>query len=214
MNFAERDCSHENEIIDSREGTIVCTDCGLIKDQFYFEEPKLYFRTSLNLEYENYIKDIFDKLNIPFIHIDEIITKFKIANPKNNKKQFLICIILEVLNNYSIPISIGDISNLTEYDPSDIFKRQQNDSKIILPLKESMERFCKLLKLTFQDYQLIYKYYESHERTGHQPLTIIASFIYDHVKKNSIDLDINQICETIGISKVSVLRFYKRYLSK
>jgi len=28
-------CNHLNEIIDVREGTIVCTDCGIVKDLYY-----------------------------------------------------------------------------------------------------------------------------------------------------------------------------------
>ena len=31
-------CSHENEILDTHEGSYVCSDCGLVKDQFYEEK--------------------------------------------------------------------------------------------------------------------------------------------------------------------------------
>ena len=27
-------CSHENEVLDTHEGAYVCSDCGLVKDQF------------------------------------------------------------------------------------------------------------------------------------------------------------------------------------
>jgi len=164
MAYLDRDCSHLNEILCPRDGDIVCLDCGLVKDTFFdnnLSHVQNFFHESY---YENYIKDLFHKLNLPYIHIEEILFQFKKSNPKTNKIPALLCIILEILNKYDIPICIKDIADQTEFSPEEIFKQEKIDSKIILPIKETMEKYCKLLNLKYNDFLCIYEIYQNHKK--------------------------------------------------
>lgn len=210
MNFLERTCQHLNEVVDEREGNITCIDCGLVMEN-YFSSKSLSEANLASPEYKyvNYLKDLFDKLNISQVYIPDILKVFNERYEHKKKTQNLLCCALEILNNNRIPVCVKEFEYFTGYRQEEIFKNQNSNSKILIPMEECFEKYCKLLNLSFTQYKDIYKCYLSHKKSGHQPLTIIGGFIYQYVRKLDINIQLEDIASLLGISKLSILRFCK-----
>lgn len=76
-----------------------------------------------------------------------------------------------------------------------------------------LEKYCKLLDLSFQDYTLIKEQIQNKPLSGHPPLTVIGYYIFVHCKTNKIKQSMKNICSTLGISTISLQRYRKYELS-
>ena len=71
MSWFIDECNHKSEVINHREGEIVCFDCGLVLDRNYeydneFEKKtNIYDKNNISGEHLNYIKELIERLNVP-----------------------------------------------------------------------------------------------------------------------------------------------------
>jgi transcription initiation factor TFIIIB Brf1 subunit/transcription initiation factor TFIIB len=210
MPYPENLCAHFNSVIDEKEGSVICTDCGLVIEEklFKFYEPSQGENKSF-LEEE--VNEILTKLGLPDVFSKSIVKNLENENvEKRTKKGFLEYVIYKTLNENSIPISIKEISSVSGISDTNIYNMQENNKSLILEPCELLEKYCSYLGLNYKTYSLIKKELPSQNISGHNPLTIIAATIYQYCKNNSIKLSMKKIANTVKISCVSIQRYLKQ----
>ncbi len=60
MYFEEHFCEHINEVIDQREGAIICSDCGLVVSSLFTNN----FNENVETERNEYVLEILSRLQI------------------------------------------------------------------------------------------------------------------------------------------------------
>lgn len=206
MPHSENLCFHRNKITDEREGTIVCSDCGLVlTNQIFHDEGPIIDHSYAIVSSQ--IKDILDKLFLPECFVSDILKKYLTLA---NKKYLLEYVVYLTLHDLGFPISIKDISSVTGISDSKIYDFQENDKSICLEPKDLLEKYCILLELDYKTYSLIKKELPLDIKTGHNPLTVIASTIYNYSKKNKLKLSMKKIASVVKISTVSIQRYIRK----
>jgi len=198
-----------NEVVDEREGTIICVDCGLVLSNFFFPQPTINFCGSTSVKEE--IKELLERLNLPQCFSEDIYNNIQSSKKENMKKKFLIpYFVYKTLSEIGFPVSIKDISAVSGISENDIYSMQESEQSLILNPFSLLEKYCKLLGLSdYKTYSVIKENLPTID-TGHNPLTVIASTIYKYCKENSIKYSMKQIASTIGISSVSIQRYIKK----
>lgn len=193
-------CKHPNEILDEHEGTIICTDCGIIKNHIFLAPN------------DNYKNEI-----INFGYLDNILAKFsseELSNiPINLQKNF-------ELNNKKTASEIYKISkknnsNILLKDISTLFKVKLKDIKTdpinLIEINNILERYTKIFNLDYKSFTQIRRKISQFKNTGYQPLTIIGSLIYLHFADTDKKQSIKYCAEKLQISPISIYRFIKKY---
>ena len=198
-----------NEVVDEREGTVVCVDCGLVLSQYYVSQANTNFCGG-NFMVEE-IKEVLERLNLPQFFSEDIFNKIKLSKKENTKKKSLVpYFVYKTLNELGFPVSIKDISAVSGVSENDIYNMQESEKSLILSPFSLLEKYCKLLGLNdFKTYSLIKETLPTTD-TGHNPLTVIASTIYKYCKKTGLKYSMKQIASTVGISSVSIQRYIKK----
>ena len=205
MPHSENLCAHINQITDVREGTIVCTDCGLVLTDKIFNDTIKTRDTYSVLSLQ--IKDILEKLFLPECFTSDIIKKY-LSLPK--KKYLLEYIVYLTLHESGFPISIKDIAHVTGIPDTKIYDLQDNNESIFLKPEMMLEKYCTHLKLDYKTYSVIKKDLPQNIKTGHNPLTVIASIIYSYCKRKKIKISMKQIATVVNISPVSIQRYLRK----
>ena len=204
-------CQHINEIIDEREGTIICYDCGLVLSNYFFaqSQPQHSFFTPSSILEE--IKELLERLNLPQIFSHDIYENLLKSSAKTNSKtkKLIPYFVYKTLNEIGCPVSIKDISSVSGISENDLYDMQQSETLVLNP-HALLEKYCKLLGLSdFKIYSVIKEKMPT-INTGHNPLTIIASLIYKYCKENNLKYSMKEIASTVGISSVSIQRYIKK----
>jgi transcription initiation factor TFIIIB Brf1 subunit/transcription initiation factor TFIIB len=201
-------CEHLSEVIDEREGIIVCYDCGLVLSNYFFSQTQT-FNCSQSI-FQEEIKEILERLNLPQIFANDVLQKLKSCGKNNSRTKKLIpYFVYKTLNEIGCPVSIKDISSVSGISENDLYDMQESESLVLNP-HTLLEKYCKLLGLNdFKIYSVI-KEKMPVEDTGHNPLTIIASLIYKYCKENNLKYSMKEIASTVGISSVSIQRYIKK----
>ena len=103
-----------------------------------------------------------------------------------------------------------EVSAVSGFTNSDIYKHQENNNVIILKPELMLEKYCKILDLNFTAYSVIKEKMLSVSMSGHSPLTIIGSNIYLYTKNNNLKIPMKKIAKTINISCISIQRYLKK----
>jgi|YelNatPaOPRAMG01_1025707.scaffolds.fasta_scaffold20455_4 transcription initiation factor TFIIIB Brf1 subunit/transcription initiation factor TFIIB len=215
MSYKFSECQHVNQIDDPREGITVCTTCGLvINDQFfqYEDVKKETFQETTKLQ--NDILEILERLNFSRNHVESIeknIREITYKGKRASKKEVLAASVYKSLNKESNVLSIKDVEAV-----SGVSKKKINnlDSSIhILKAENVLEKYCNLNNLDYKNYTVIKENMYRYKILGHNPLTLVGSVIYMHCRKNKIKTSMKKISETLGISTISIQRFIKNELS-
>lgn len=219
MSFNTNDCQHRDEIIDERNGDVICISCGLVMDSFYvnnsYHEEK-YFDKYIKLHNSvyDYICEILERLNISRTFLSQIsdlyTQKYKFYSTSNKYILVAFCC-YQVLNENNISISIKNISAVTGHTVEEISQIQGDTTCIVFDTHNALEKYCKMLNLSFHDYSLIKETIPIDQSSGHNPLTIISSAIYLYCLKTKINLSLKEICDITGISKISVQRYIRTF---
>lgn len=198
-------CKHSNDVIDSREGTIICVDCGLVKDLYFTDDKKLYNQSKPN-QY-SLIDNMLDKFNISEYYSSNIASKLSKHSSKNLKQ--LSSEIYKTVNKDDTYLPLKTIMNVSGLKTRQI---KSNDIHIV-DVKKILEKYTNYLDLDFQTYTLIKEKIDSYTNTGFQPLSLIGGVIYIHCNENKIKLSMKKIANVLGISTISIQRFVKHVLS-
>lgn len=205
MDTTSNICKHLNEIIDERQGDVICTDCGLVLSAVYVSN----FNSTSNSEKSNeYVLEILSRLNLPKFFAFDITKKIERMGKENKKESMLAFVIYKTLNELGCGVTLKEINSVTGFTDNQIYNKQKSNEAIILDPSTSLEKYCALLGLQRQSYAVI-KGRMSKKKTGHNPTTIIASEIYQYCKENKIGINIEKIAQTLKVSPISIRRYYK-----
>lgn len=205
MDTTSNICKHLNEIIDERQGDVICTDCGLVLSAVYLSN----FNSTSNSEKSNeYVLEILSRLNLPKFFAFDITTKIEGMGKEKRKESMLAFVIYKTLNELGCGVTLKEINSVTGFTDNQIYNKQKSNETIILDPSTSLEKYCALLGLQRQSYAVI-KGRMSKKKTGHNPTTIIASEIYQYCKENKIGINIEKIAQTLKVSPISIRRYYK-----
>jgi transcription initiation factor TFIIIB Brf1 subunit/transcription initiation factor TFIIB len=209
MSFANHTCEHLNEVVDEREGTVICVDCGLVLSQYFIPQTNTNFCGGTFLVEE--IKEVLERLHFPQSFSEDIFKNIKIAKKENTKKKCLVpYFVYKTLNELGFPVSIKDISAVSGVSENDIYSMQESEQSLVLSPFALLEKYCIILGLSdYKTYSVIKETLPTVD-TGHNPLTVIASTIYKYCKANGLKYSMKQIASTIGISSVSIQRYIKK----
>jgi transcription initiation factor TFIIIB Brf1 subunit/transcription initiation factor TFIIB len=217
MSYKEDICKHLNEVVDDREGTIICIDCGLVLSNSLFHEDRYLYSSSSNFS-SNFstnsdledIKELLERLNLPESFSSVIFENYrKVIKARKYSKYLLPFTIYQTLNEIGFPISIKNISAVSGISENLIYDMQHSEESIILNPESLLEKYCKIFEFDYKTYSLI-KERLPKVNTGHNPLTIVASTIYKYCKDNSIKYSMKDIANTVNISPISIQRYLKK----
>jgi transcription initiation factor TFIIIB Brf1 subunit/transcription initiation factor TFIIB len=101
-------------VIDEREGTIICTECGLVLEEKLFK----FYGHNLSLEEKGKdyclkedIKEILAKLGLPDVFSKMIFQNFENEScEKKKKKNYLHYVVYKTLNENNVPVSMLRVS--------------------------------------------------------------------------------------------------------
>lgn len=205
MYFEEHFCEHINEVIDQREGTIICSDCGLVVSSLFINS----FNENVETETNEYVLEILSRLQIPEFFKTDILNNLKNIEVKHKTKENAIAfVIYKTLNDLDCGVSIKDISAVTGYTDSQIYNFQTSNDSVILDPLIQLEKYCIMLGLPKKSYSVIKGTINSN-KTGHNPTTILATAIYKYCKTHDCGVSMKKIAETLNISCVSIQRYIK-----
>lgn len=219
MSISNSSCSHTSEIIDQREGIIVCTECGLVLDFVYINKNENNYNEYDNLtnDVKSYIYEIIERLNLPQLIFSYVIKK--IEEKKNKNKicyTFIASCIYNTLYELKIPFSINDICAVTGINSSKIYKekkdKNENDNNsriIIIETDDILERACSKLNLKYEYYTLIKESIDK-SNNGFNPSTVISAYILIFCRENNIKKTLKEISQVTGVSCMSILRYIKK----
>lgn len=219
-------CSHTNEIVDERSGDIICQDCGLVIDVYYFNERFVENENrDIPQNASSYLYEVIDRLHVPESVLPFVYRKINEGSANERKKPkelFLAKCLYKTLCEINIPFSVKDISAVTglsqvklcsngeNTDPNQSHLVSVDNSSITVINKEDiLERACAKLELNYKTYTLIKETLDS-KNNGFNPSTVISAYIYLFCKKNKIKISLKKISNVTGISCMSIQRFIKK----
>lgn len=224
-------CSHQNEVIDEREGIYVCISCGLVKDYlfsdgiFSFEDmnksstahtfddvenflhqlhiPK-YFSpiVKYNLSNKTSMKNTTSSLKISSNRSSFNHTKTKSVNVKK-----IVSEIYNAVNTNNSNILLKDLANFSHLQPHQI----KSKDILIVNLMNVLEKYTTRFNLIFKECAVIKEKISQFNNTGYQPLTVIGGLIYLYLIKFKNKIPMLKIASILGISSISIQRFTKKY---
>ena len=205
MYFDEHFCQHLNEVND--QGSIICTDCGLFLSNVFVHSFKEIHKEPYN---ENdYILEILSRLQMPEFFKHDITYNLQKIDIKDRKKERAKAfVIYKTLNSLNCGISIKDISAVTGFTDNQIYNYQTSNDSIILDPINHLEKYCILLNLPKNSYAVIKETIKV-QNSGHNPITILATAIYNYCKSYKIKISMQKIANVLNISCVSIQRYLK-----
>lgn len=198
-------CNHSNEVIDSHEGYIVCTDCGLVKDKYYADE-KTFFNPPEENRHSDVV-DILDKFNISEYYSKNV--TLKIPQKSRKSLQNLASEIYKTVNEDNSCLPLKTLMNVSRLKTRQI---KSNDIHI-LDIENILEKYTNHLGLDFKTYTLIKEKLSLYPNTGFQPLSLIGGVIYLHCYETKKKISMRKIASVLGISAISIQRFVKHVFS-
>lgn len=194
-------CSEVYEVIDEKEGTTICTNCGRVLDSQLFlnYNQKNELNDEFNAQKNSDAKEILSRLNLSHNNILQDNKKVEVKD------------LYKLINEHSA-VSLKDFCTVTGIKKNAAVKTNRN-SVCSVDIFILLEKYCSLLEIPFTEHTVIKEKIRNIPYSGHPPLTIIGYFIHTVCKKNR-KLTIKKICETLGISSISIQRFKKHEFSR
>lgn len=192
------------------DGTLVCCKCGKVENMFTFENDVTLMKNKKNkcnnFVYELRCKDVISEIvlndaiffinqwdveKIPYKNIHEIYSVYYAAK----------------LNNF--PLTLKELSFFSGESIKNICKVEKYLKKNILssPL-DFLEKYCKLLNLTFFDEKLVKRKIEQiADKVNDSPSHITAAAISFTFPR----IEIREITRATGVSSSSILKIAKAF---
>lgn len=208
-------CQHVRDITDQHEGTIICIDCGVVKDVVY--DIKFYEHSNFEkINSFDEVENILDQLHIPRQYSEiinsSIYTKKKKARlslkslQKTSSIKKIVTAIYNNVNEKHSNLLLKDITNFSHLEPSQI----RSKDILIVNVEEILERYTKKFDLDFKSTSAIKEKISQFNNTGYQPLTIIGGIIYLYHIEIKKKISMKKIATVLGISSISIQRFIKK----
>lgn len=199
-------CQHLSLIEDHREGQIVCCNCGLVTsplflNQIYNVRPNVFQEDVLTE-----IQHLLDRIHVPICYGNQIESYYS-KNFTTKSKNSIVFAVYKVLNELGIPISIKEISNISSVNKKSLNRAQNENNFVILDSTALVEKYSKMLGLSFKTTTVIKNNLTTLPISGHNPNSILASTIYQVCKKLKKKISIKQISLITNVSCISIQRY-------
>jgi len=201
------DCEHEYPVIDEHEGTSVCCDCGLVLEKEFYMSSNIKIENDetpvekiLEKTPRNDALEVLNRLNLPS----------DILNHLTHEKQ-KVDNLFDAINK-SAAVTTKEFCAATGINNKKLVKLNQN--KILnTNLDMLLEKYCKLLDLSYRDYTLIKALVDKKPSSGHPPLTVIGYYMLLYCRTHKLKKSMKDICSALSISTISIQRYRKYELS-
>ncbi|CAM6054245.1 unnamed protein product [Sphagnum tenellum] len=192
------DCNPHRDVIDEREGTRVCTLCGLVLDSTIFldtttptsypAEPSHY--ESGNSKFAEYIRDVCSNNHIPRVVADDAIQQFRRqAHPGMSKSESMAAYaIYDTLIRHKTPRALSEIQFCTDVSAKKLWKLEAREECRIVLTKPSdfMPRIEVPLGLTHKESRAICQEADALQNSIHAaPQSLLATVVYLRMRRSS-----------------------------
>lgn len=213
-------CAHTYTVEDHHEGSIVCTDCNRVLDQLYACDKREPYEQTVFNKNTSEIVDIFDTLFAPRALIcsfeEKLRKNLQLLNVRKTNHLVGACL-YEVFIENNISKTLSEISSVLQTSTSLIWKtlaeiqKSQPSINVVCPMQLT-SRVCHALDLTYKDCKDINeKLLPVCARFPfHNPSTLVGTIVYLHCKEAKLKYTMKRVCNTVGISVISIQRFIKK----
>lgn len=210
-------CEHEEVIEDYREGTVVCTACGLVLSSLFLHQIVNLSeqRAEVDEQLLSDIQHLLDRIHVPLCHAYRIESYHK-KNFSCKTKQSIAFSVYKTLNEIGVPLSMREVSNITSVKKVSLNRVQCEDTLMQIDSGILVEKYSKMLGLSYEITTLIKKELACSPISGHNPNSVLASLIYQVCKRSKIKVSIKKVAEVTSVSCISIQRynnFFKKQCS-
>lgn len=209
MHTDYRSCQHINIIEDHHEGTVVCVGCGLVLSNLFQHQIDClmtHSETQTQTDILSDIQNLLDRIHVPVCYAHQIESYYK-KNFTTKSKNSIIFSIYKVLNDFQIPISLKEISNVSNVTIKKLNKAHIEDSFVKRDNNVILEKHCALLGLCYKTTTLIKNRLVTAPISGHNPNSVLASLIYQVCRELKKKISIKKISEVTSVSCISIQRY-------
>ena len=219
-------CDHFNTIHDDREGTYICTDCGLVLEESYCREVP--FNAIIENDCDKlddaykFLQNVCEMGHLGKCFIEYAITltkklKFQIKECKYKEVDLAVYALYETLHRFDSPRTPQEICYLSGMDISTLWKieKEMNHPHIIASDPTMfVERYCSYLDLSFWDKKIITEIARNMYGMGNKPNCLVAVATYLYCKQNNLSTSLKSICEVCGVSTSNVHKIVRNMNEK
>jgi len=203
-------CLHLNETVDIHEGSIICTDCAVVKDSYYVEDFRsAYSKSYTDIKYDTSLKGvILDRVNCSDYFTSDV--EESLNNQKINKLDVkkVTSVIYNEVNKRESNLPLKTLMHVSGLRSKDI---KSNTNIHTLDTGKLVDKYTSMLNLDFKTSTVIKEKIKNYMLTGYQPLTLIGGMIYLHCRDTKKLISMPIISSLIGISTISIQRFVKKH---
>lgn len=201
-------CHQVSLIEDYHEGQVVCSSCGLVNSPLFLNQINSVNHAPQDLEPKDLteIKHLLDRIHVPLCYAYHI-ESFYSKNFTTKSNQSLVFAVYKVLNDLDIPISMKEISNVSNVDKKKLNKAQIQNQHVNLDQVMLVEKYCKLLGLCYKVETLIKNKLKTLPISGHNPNSALASIIYQIAKEKKLKISIKKVSKVTNVSAISIQRY-------
>lgn len=206
MHTKHHSCQHDSVIEDHHEGTIVCISCGLVLSNLFLHQIERMTHCETQKDILTDIQNLLDRIHVPICYANQI-ESYYTRNFTTKSKNSIIFSIYKVLNDFQIPISLKEISNVSNVNIKKLNKAHLEDSFVQRDTNVILERYCSLLGLCYKTTTLIKNRLVTLPNSGHNPNSVLASLIYQVCRDLKKKISIKRISEVTNVSCISIQRY-------
>jgi transcription initiation factor TFIIIB Brf1 subunit/transcription initiation factor TFIIB len=152
------------------------------------------------------IQNLLDRIHVPVCYAHQIESYYK-KNFTTKSKNSIIFSIYKVLNDFQIPISLKEISNVSNVTLKKLNKAHIEDSFVKRDTNVILDKHCALLGLCYKTTTLIKNRLVTAPISGHNPNSVLASLIYQVCRELKKKISIKKISEVTSVSCISIQRY-------
>jgi len=152
------------------------------------------------------IQNLLDRIHVPICYANQI-ESYYTRNFTTKSKNSVIFSIYKVLNDFQIPISLKEISNVSNVNMKKLSKVHIEDNFVTRDTNVILEKYCALLGLYYKTTTLIKNRLLTTPISGHNPNSVLASVIYQVCRDLKKKISIKKISEVTSVSCISIQRY-------
>ena len=213
MHHSNSSCQHLETLDDFHEGSVVCTLCGLVISPLFSDfVPSIpCYQEEINSTESfclNEIKNLLDRIHVSTCFATRILTHLRM-NFTTNSRRNVVYSVFKVLNELNIPISLKEISHVSNLSKKTLHQVQSHNEVIDVDFSDVVEKYARLLNLSFETIALIKAKIKNSTGSGHNPNSVLASTIYQICKSTGQRISMKKIAQVTQVSCVSIQRYNK-----
>jgi transcription initiation factor TFIIIB Brf1 subunit/transcription initiation factor TFIIB len=221
--FSRNECNHSQTVDDEKEGTCVCTECGLVLEQLMFHSAVSKGEWSESHKFYDvllFLKDVCANACLPeyvisyaYSYFEKLKVDPKINPHIYNNNTVAAYALYETLSRHEIPLMVNEVEYFTGIPAQKIFNLEGclYFSDTLNNPQDFVERYCVLMgNLTYYDIKIIKGIAGNMYGMGDiRPNTIVAALIYLYSKEVNIKQDMKTICEICCVSSGNVYKIIR-----